>query len=87
MPIQQSALKNPTVATIAMRRVDKGGEGEDDTREDDNNNNEDHNNNTIIKECTGERGADNDGGNRQLAFGDVDNDRRRRIKALGGGGR
>ncbi len=84
MPIQQSALKNLTVASTAMRRVGRGGGGGDDTREDDNDNNEDHNNNTTIKQCTGERGADNVGGDRQFAFGDVDDDRRRRIKALGG---
>ncbi len=44
----------------------------------------DHNNNTTIKQCTGERGAVDDGGNRHLAFGDVDDDRRQQIKALGG---
>ncbi len=84
MPIQQSALKNPTVATIAMRRVGRGGGGGDDTREDDDEDNEDHNNNTTIKQCTGERGADDDGGNWQLAFGDVGDDRQQWIKALGG---
>ncbi len=71
MPIQQSALKNPTVASIAMRRVGRGGGGGDDTREDDDDDNEDHNNNTTIEQCTGERGADDDGGDRQLTFGDV----------------
>ncbi len=75
MRIQQSALKNPTVATIAMRRVGRGGGGGDDKREDNNDNDEDHINNTTIKQCMGERGADDDGGNRQLAFGDVDDDR------------
>ncbi len=60
-----------------------GGRG-DDTTEDDDNDDEDHNNNTTIKQCTGERGADDDGDDRQLAFGDVDNGRHRRIKALGG---
>ncbi len=30
---------------------------------------EDHNNNTTIKQCTGEGGADDDGGDRQLAVG------------------
>ena len=87
MPIQQSALKNLTVVTIAMRRVGRGGGGGDDTREDDDDDNdEDHNNNnnTTIKRCTGERGADDDSGNRQLAFGDVDDDRLQRIKAPGG---
>ena len=49
MPIQQSALENPTVATIAMSRVGRGGGGGDNTREDDNDNVEDHNNNTTIK--------------------------------------
>ena len=52
--------------------------------EDDDDDDEDHNNNTTIKQCMGERGADDDGGDRQLAFGDVDDDRQRRIKALGG---
>jgi hypothetical protein len=85
VPIQQSALKNPTVATIAMRRAGREGGGGDDTREDDNDNDKDHNNNTTIKQCMGERGADNDSGNQQLVFGDVDDDRRQRIKALGRG--
>ena len=76
MWIQQSALKNPMVATIAMRRVGRGGGGGDDTREDDDDNDEDHNNNTTIKQCMGERGAEDDGGDWQLAFGDIDNDRR-----------
>ena len=71
-----------------MRRVGRGrgggGGGGDDSREDVTDNNEDHNNNTTIKQCTGERGVDNDGGDRQLTFGDVDEDRQRRIKALGG---
>ncbi len=75
VPIQQSALKNPTVATIAMRRVGRGGGGGDGTREDDDDDDKDHNNNTAIKQCTGERGADDDGGNWQLAFGDIDDDR------------
>ncbi len=50
----------------------------------DNNDNKDHNNNTTIKQCTGERGVDDDGGNRQLAVGAIDDNRGRRIKALGG---
>ncbi len=75
MLIHQSALKNLMVVTIAMRRVGRGRGGGDDTREDDDNNDEDHNNNTTIKQCMGERGADDDGGDWQLAFGDVDNDR------------
>ncbi len=70
------SLKNPTVVTIAMRRVGRGGGGGDDMREDNDDNDNDHNNNTTIKQqCTGERGADDDGGDRQLAFGDVDDDR------------
>ncbi len=56
MRIQQSALKNPTVATITMRRVDRGGGGGDDMKEDDDDDDEDHNNNTTIKQCMGERG-------------------------------
>jgi hypothetical protein len=67
-----------------MRRVGRGGEGGDDTTENEDDDNEDHNNNTTFKQCMGERGADNDDGNRQLAFGDVDDDRQQRIKALGG---
>ena len=58
-----------------MRRVGRGGGGGDDTTEDDGDDDKDHNNNTTIKQCTGERGADDDGSNRQLAFGDVDDDR------------
>jgi hypothetical protein len=85
--IQQSAYKNLTVATIAMRKVGRGGGGGDDTRDNNNNKDEGHNNNTTIKQCTGEKGADDDGSDWQLAFGDVDNDRRQQIKALGGGGR
>ena len=67
-----------------MRRVGRGGGGGDGTREDDDDDDEDHNHNTTIKQCTGGRGADDDGGDRQLTFGDVDDDRRQRIKALGG---
>ena len=74
VPIQQSALKNLTVATIAMRIVGRGGGGGDDTREDGDDDDKDHNNNTTIKQCTGERAVG----------GDVDNDRRQWIKALGG---
>ena len=44
--------------------------------EDDDDGDEDHNNNTTINQCTGERGADDDGSDWQLAFGDVDDDRR-----------
>ena len=35
---------------------------------------EDHNNNTTIKQGTGEGGADDDGSDRQLAVGNVDDD-------------
>jgi hypothetical protein len=42
---------------------------------------EDHNNNTTIKQCMGEGGADNDGGDRQVAVSNVDKDRRRRRQA------
>ena len=45
---------------------------------------EDHNNNTTIKQCMGEGGADDDGGDRRLAVGDVDNDRRQQRQALEG---
>ena len=58
--------------------------GGDDTTDDDDDDNEDHNSYTTIKQCTGERGANNDGGDRQLAVGDVDNDRRHRRQALEG---
>ncbi len=64
------------------------GEGEEttdddnnDDNDDDNNGNDedkDHNNNTTIKQCMGERGADDDGGDRQLTVGNIDNDRRNR---------
>ena len=46
MPIQQSALKNPTVVAIAMRRVGRGGGGGDNTTDDDDDDDNDHNNNT-----------------------------------------
>ena len=64
------SLKNPTVATIARRRVGRGGGGGDDTMDDndDDNDGKDHNSNTTIKQCTGERGADDDGGDRQLGL-------------------
>ena len=62
--IQQSALKDPTVAMITMRRVGRGGGGGDDTTEDDDDDDEDHNNNTTIKQCMGESEADDDGGDR-----------------------
>ena len=67
-----------------MRRVGRGGGGGDNTTEDNDDNDEDHNNNTTIKQCTGERGADNDGGDGQLVFGDIADDRQQWIKALGG---
>ncbi len=59
---------------IAKRRVGRGGGGGDNTT--DNEDNEDHNSNTTIKQCTGERGANDDNGDRQLAVGNVDEDRR-----------
>ena len=52
--------------------------------DDNNNKDKDHNSYTTIKQCTGERGANNDGGNRQLAVGDVDDDRQQRRQALEG---
>ena len=66
MHIQQSALKNPTVTTIARRRVGRGGGGGDDSTDNDNDKDKDHNNNTTIKKCTGEKEADKDGDDRQL---------------------
>ncbi len=86
MHIQQSILKNPTVMTIARRRVGRGEGGEDDTMDDDDDDkdNEDHSSYTTIKQCTGERGANNDGGDRQLAVGNVDDDRRQWRQALEG---
>ncbi len=71
-------MKNLTVVTITRRRVGRGGGGGDDTTDDDDdedNDDEDHNSYTTIKQCTGERGANDDGGDRQLAVGDVDGDR------------
>jgi hypothetical protein len=59
-----------------MWRVGIGGGGGDDTTDDDDDDDEDHNNNTTIKQCMGERGADNDGGNWQLAVGNVNDNRR-----------
>jgi hypothetical protein len=47
-------------------------------------NNKDHNSNTTIKQCTGERGANNDGGDWQLAVGNVDEDRQQWRQALEG---
>ena len=54
--------------------------GGDNTTDDNDNHNDDkdHNNNTTIKQCMGERGAEDDGGNWQLAVGDVDDNRRDR---------
>ncbi len=69
---------------ITRGRVSRGGPGGDDTTTDDNNNNEDQNNNTTIKQCTGDRGADNDVRNRQLAVGNIDNYRRQWRQALEG---
>ena len=48
----------------------------DDDDEDDNDKDKDHKNNATIKQCTGEGGVDDDGGDRQLVVGDVDEDRR-----------
>ncbi len=87
MHIQQSALKNLTVATIARRRVGRGSGGGVDTTDNDDNDddeNEDLNSNTTIKQCMGERGANNDGGDRQLAVGNVDDIRRQQNQALKG---
>jgi hypothetical protein len=54
------------VGTITRRRVGRGGGGRDDTTDDKDDNedddNEDHNSFTTIKLCTGERGANDDGG-------------------------
>ncbi len=71
--------------TISLTKSDGGddrneagglrGGGGDNTTEDNDDDDEDHNNNTTIKQCTGERGADDDGGDWQLAFGGVDDDR------------
>ncbi len=83
MHAQQSALKNPIVVVIARRRVGRGGGGGDDTTDDDDND-KDHNNNTTIKQCTGERGADDDGSDWQLAVGDVEDNRRQQRQALEG---
>ena len=58
-----------------MRRVGRWGGGGDDMTDNDNNEDKDHNNNTTIKQCTGERGADDDGSDWQLMVGDVDDDR------------
>ncbi len=62
----------------------EGEGGGDYTTTDDDNNDKDQNNNTTIKQCTGERGADNDGGDRQLTDSNVDNDRQQRRQALEG---
>ncbi len=72
------------MATIARRKVGRGEGGGDDTTDDNNDNHKDHNNNTTIKQCTGERGAGDVGGNRQLAVGDVDDNRRQLRQALEG---
>ena len=73
---------------IAKRRVGRECGGGDDTTDDednnDNGNNEDNNSYTTIKQCTRERGANDDGGDRQLAVGDVDNNRWQRRQALKG---
>jgi hypothetical protein len=39
------------------------------TDDNDDNDDKDHNSYTIIKQCAGERGATDDGGDRQLAVG------------------
>ena len=52
--------------------------------DDNNDDDKDHNSNTTIKQCTGERGANDDGGDRQLAVGNVDDNRQQRRQALEG---
>ena len=54
---QQSALKNPVVATIARRRGVRGIGGGDDKTTDNNDHHDDHDDHdTTIKQCTGEGG-------------------------------
>ena len=57
---------------------------DDDNDEDDEDDDKDHNSYTTTKQCMGVRGANNDSGNRQLAVGDVEDNRRRRRQALEG---
>ena len=55
---QQSALKNPAVATIARRRGDRGIGGGDDKTTDNNDHHNDHDDHdTTIKQCTTEWGS------------------------------
>ena len=73
------------MATIARRRVGRGGGGGDNTADDDDDD-KDHNSNTTIKQCLGEKGANDDSGDWQLTVGNVDNDRRRQRQPLERGG-
>ncbi len=52
--------------------------------EDNDDDKEDHNSNTTIKQCMGERVANNDGVDRQLAVNDIDDNRRQQRQALEG---
>ncbi len=61
-----------------------GGGGGDDTADNNDNDNEDHNNNTTIKQCTGERGADDNCSHRPLTVGNVEDKRRQQKQALEG---
>ena len=72
------------MVAIVRRRVGRGGGGGDYTADVNDKDDEDLNNNTTIKQCTGERGADDEGGDRQLTVGNVDDDRQQRRHALEG---